>query len=137
MFVILDDLQAADTPSVRLLEFLAPQLRSMPAVVLTTCREEDAGAVRASLNALRPHAHTLRISGLNANGIEALVAELTGSTPTLSTTEAVRRHAGGNPLFARELVRFLADEGGSLSILQRSGVLPSVPDSVRGDWPAG
>jgi predicted ATPase len=44
LVLVIDDLHWADMPSVRVLEYLAPQLRDMPVVVAVTVRDDDVPA---------------------------------------------------------------------------------------------
>jgi DNA-binding SARP family transcriptional activator len=113
--LVLDDLHAADEPSLLLLRFLAGELAEMPIVVVGTYREEEATEdepVSASLSELRrlPSRH-LRLGGLAAEHVAAYIELATGVTPPQSLVEAIHTETEGNPLFVGEVVRLLAAEG--------------------------
>ena len=59
-----------------------------------------------------PGAQTIAPAPLNDSETGALIAELLGPDPSLAslTTQIVER-AAGNPFFAQEIVRDLADRG--------------------------
>jgi DNA-binding SARP family transcriptional activator len=105
LFIVLDDLQWADTSSCELLAYLVRQLRGLPVMILGTCREIELPAS----NPLRPAlidlqreqaAETLLIQRLSDEQIRDLVSHL---------PEPLVRHiqtsAAGNPFFAEELAR--------------------------------
>jgi DNA-binding SARP family transcriptional activator/tetratricopeptide (TPR) repeat protein len=113
--LVLDDLHAADEPSLLLLRFLAGELAEMPVVVVGTYREEEATEeepVSASLSELRrlPSRH-LRLGGLAAEHVATYIELATGVTPPASLVEAIYTETEGNPLFVGEVVRLLAAEG--------------------------
>jgi DNA-binding SARP family transcriptional activator len=115
LLLVLDDLHAADEPSLLLLRFLAGELAEMPVVVVGTYREDEAAedeAVSARLSELRrlPSRH-LRLGGLAAEHVATYIELATGVTPPASLVEAIRTQTKGNPLFVGEVVRLLAAEG--------------------------
>jgi DNA-binding SARP family transcriptional activator/tetratricopeptide (TPR) repeat protein len=115
LLLVLDDLHAADEPSLLLLRFLAGELAEIPMVVVGTYREEDATEdepASASLAELRrlPSRH-IRLGGLAAEHVGDYIELATGVTPPLSLVEAIHAETEGNPLFVGEVVRLLAAEG--------------------------
>jgi DNA-binding SARP family transcriptional activator/tetratricopeptide (TPR) repeat protein len=115
LVLVLDDLHAADEPSLLLLRFLAGEVAEVPAVVVGTYREEEAAEdepVSASLEELRrlPSRH-LRLGGLSESDVASFIELSTGVTPPGSLVEAVHTETEGNPLFVGEVVRLLASEG--------------------------
>jgi DNA-binding SARP family transcriptional activator len=115
LLVVLDDLHAADEPSLLMLRFLAGELAEMPIVVVGTYRDEEAAEaepVSASLSELRrlPSRH-LQLGGLAAEHVAAYIELATGITPPASLVEAIHTETEGNPLFVGEVVRLLAAEG--------------------------
>lgn len=117
----IDDLHVADQASLRLLEYAAAQVRSMPILIVATTRAP-------ATPALRPHAVVLPLAGLDAVELGDVVAAATGVRPAPSTAESLRRHTLGNPLFARELALLLPGE----DLARLDGPQPPpVPETVR------
>jgi DNA-binding SARP family transcriptional activator len=113
--LVLDDLHAADEPSLLLLRFLAGELADVPIVLVGTYREEEAAEdapVSASLSELRrlPSRH-LRLGGLSQAQVASFIELSTDVTPPESLVNAVHSETEGNPLFVGEVVRLLASEG--------------------------
>ena len=67
------------------------------------------------------------LQGLDQDGTRALVAHLSGIMPAEQAVERILAQTDGNPLFIRELVRFLAAGGAQLAT-----VPPAVRDVIRG-----
>ncbi|MBO0866544.1 MAG: AAA family ATPase, partial [Mycobacterium sp.] len=87
-------------------EFLTvvPQTHSM---VLITCRPEYHGALRHAGGA-----QTIALAPLNESETSTLVAELLGSDPSVGEiSEIIAGRAAGNPYFAEEITRELAERG--------------------------
>ncbi len=128
LVVILEDLHAADAPSLRLLEFLTRELAVAPVLVLATTRPTPTGpaaGVAALLHdAVRP-AQRLVLSGLSRGEVGDLLGWW---QPSPDVVTAVWDATGGNPFFALETARLLASEG-RLSEIGTAGV--AVPDGVR------
>ena len=130
--VALDDLHAADAPSLLLLRFLARQLGSSRVLVLGAYRDVDPipGAALTELLAevaREPVCRRLSLAGLSAREVAEYVdlsASEIASPPLVAT---LHEESGGNPLFVGEIVRLLAVEGvgaGSTAALV-------IPQSVR------
>jgi DNA-binding SARP family transcriptional activator len=126
--VVLDDLHAADEPSLLLLQFLARELEGMRLLVLAAYRDVDPvlqrplAALQANL-AGGPGIARLRLRGLDEDDIDEYV-ELTAAG--LASPELARKlhdETEGNPLFVAETVRLLSVEGPKTEI--------RIPDSVR------
>ncbi|MGD9530430.1 MAG: AAA family ATPase, partial [Pseudonocardia sp.] len=129
LVVVLDDLQWADEPSLRLLEFVARQLATIRVLVLGAYRDDEAGpAVRA----LAGVGQVLPLGGLSAADVAALMVDVAGpaaAPPDPRLAERVRRGSAGNPFLVRELTRLLLAQGGWDGI-DGAAHLP-VPDTVR------
>jgi tetratricopeptide (TPR) repeat protein len=112
VLVVLDDVQWADPPSVRLLAHLAPQLSGLGLLVVATLRDRDeAERVTEVLPDLVRHGRQLHVTGLRADALSEMVGELVDDAIPPSFLEALETRTGGNPLFVRELVRAVADDG--------------------------
>jgi len=119
VLVLLDDLQWADDPAVRLLEFLRGPLAASGVLLLGAYREGEAGP---ALQALAGAVPGVPLRGLDSAGVAQLMATVAGPVPTAEDADDVRRRCGGNPFFVRELTRLMIAEGGGPT---------AVPDVVR------
>jgi tetratricopeptide (TPR) repeat protein len=134
VLLILDDLHAADTPSLLLLRFMASQLPTTRVVVLAAYRDvalEPGHQLSETLVELARERATRRIplGGLSPEEVTLLIERSTGLTPPSSVAAAIHRETEGNPLFVGELVRLLAAEGGLADA--RTSVRVVIPDTVR------
>jgi class 3 adenylate cyclase len=119
--IFLEDLHLADTPSVRLLEFLARELTSARIFVLGTYRDVELGAqhpldaIHGSLSHERTY-QRIRLRGLTEAQVKALMEALSRQTleqpGELALVEAVYRESAGNPFFIEEILRHLVESGG-------------------------
>ena len=83
---------------------VVPQSRSL---VLITYRPEYGGALSRT-----PGAQTISLAPLNSAQTTALTAELLGTDPSVGALAArIADRAAGNPFFAEEMVRDLAERG--------------------------
>jgi DNA-binding SARP family transcriptional activator len=132
LLVVLDDLQGADTTSVQLLALVARHLPRLPLLLLVTVRDvgEELPAPVADCLARvgrEPVASRLRLEGLDAEEVAALVAAQLGPDADPALTSTVHDRTAGNPFFVVELMRWMAgtQESG------RSAVPPSVVAVLR------
>ncbi len=133
LVLILDDLQWADLPSLRLLQFLAPQLRSLPLVVVGTYRDvEIDDPARAKIFAALDRS-TLRIAlrGLSAAELGRFVAAAAGAATSAMLAAELHRRTGGNPFFAREVMRLLLAQGVDTADAAAVGVPATVSEVVE------
>jgi DNA-binding CsgD family transcriptional regulator len=138
MVLVLDDLHWADVPSLRLLEFLAQEMADSRLLVVGTYRETELSRqhrLSDTLGALTrvPHALRLHLSGLNADDVRRFVASSAGMVPPAWLTSAIHSQTEGNPLFVREVVRFLAQEGHFSGAASAGGAPQAIrlPEGVR------
>ena len=135
--VVVDDVQWADTDSHRLLRRLADIVPAAPLVLVVVCREplaDPAPATQATLAALARLGTTrIELGGLSPDQIRDLVRERTDVAISPAVAGAVHARTDGNPFYAAELVRLLAEEG-ALGDEQHPGwrrVPRGVRDTVR------
>jgi class 3 adenylate cyclase len=104
---IIEDAQWSDAVSESMLaDFLAVIPRT-PSVVLITSRPEYQGALMQV-----PGAQTIALGPLGDADTVALISELLGSDPSVGELAAIiAERAAGNPFFAEEMVRELAQRG--------------------------
>jgi class 3 adenylate cyclase/tetratricopeptide (TPR) repeat protein len=122
--LVVDDLHWADEPLLDFLEHLVEWSHGVPLLVLCAARPELYER-RPGWGAGLRNAHTINLSPLSDQETVELVSHLISSTvlpPELQ--QAVLERAGGNPLYAEEFVRLLADRG-----LEADGT--GLPESVQ------
>jgi predicted ATPase len=132
LLVCLEDLQAADEPSLHLLHYLARQTRRLPIVFLASQRDEEAadqllGQTVAAM--LRERlAQQFVLGPLDRQQTNRLASLLLDGPPSQELGESLYGTSGGNPLFVEELVLALR-EGGQLE--RRAGAW-HIPADVQG-----
>lgn len=132
--VVLDDLQGADTATVALLGLLARHLPRAPLLLIVTARtvgEQLPEAVADCLARLarEPATTGLRLGGLAAEDVGALLAAQLGGPGDRALAAAVHDRTGGNPFFVVELSRWM---GGAHDLhLDDVPVPPSVGEVLR------
>lgn len=116
LLLVLDDLHWADEASCDLLVHVARRLQRAPLLVLGAFREAEAdenrafGRAMAELNRLRL-LEVVRVNPLEPQETARLAAGLLRGDVELQVTDLLHRHAEGNPFFAEELLRALAEDG--------------------------
>ena len=112
--LVLDDLHAADAPSLLLLRFAAKEIRNSRCLVLGAYREREASAdpdVRGLLADVNREGETLAIQGLAQNAIAKVLEDSVGAKPTDSLVASLSQITDGNPFYATEIIRLLMKEG--------------------------
>jgi DNA-binding SARP family transcriptional activator/tetratricopeptide (TPR) repeat protein len=113
LLLFLDDMHAADEPSLLLLQFLARELAHARILVLVACRDVDPvpgrelAAMLAEV-AREPTTMRLLLRGLSEEAVADYVEAELASRELAST---LYEGTDGNPLFLGETVRLLAVEG--------------------------
>jgi adenylate cyclase len=106
MFVM-EDVHWIDEASETLLAEFLSVVRRTRSLVLITYRPEYRGALRRP-----PGSHTISLAPLSPSQGLALTAEILGSHPSVTgLVSQVAEKASGNPFFAEEIVRDLAERG--------------------------
>jgi DNA-binding CsgD family transcriptional regulator len=116
LLIVFDNLHWADTPSLRLLEFVAPEISSSRILVLITYRDIELSRrhpLSDSLGELAKHPSFLRVRlrGLSVAETGEFVAATSGQVPAHDLLAAVHSQTEGNPLFIAEMTRYLLEEG--------------------------
>ncbi len=122
--LVFEDLHWADEALLAFLEYLAEWSHGVPLLLLCTARPELYER-RPGWGAGQRNAHTINLSPLSDQETAELVSYLISSTGLSHELEhEILERSGGNPLFAEEFVRLLADRGfdGDEAVL---------PDSVQ------
>jgi tetratricopeptide (TPR) repeat protein len=116
LLIVIDDLHAADMPTVLYLRFVASQVADAPIMVVCTYREIELAAHPALATAVgeiarQPGALTLSLAGLGEAPVRQLIEATAGVSPRSGLVTTIVRETGGNPLFLGEAVRLLVAEG--------------------------
>jgi AAA ATPase domain len=127
VLLVLDDLHWADAPSLRLFESLASEIAESRLLLVGTYRPTELSRQHPLSDTLGglariPHAARIHLAGLSAEEVHALIAAATGAMPPGWLAKSLHVQTEGNPLFLREIVRFLEQQG----VLGADRVVPLV-----------
>ena len=130
MLLFLDDLHAADAPSLLLLRYLARQLGASRILVLAACRTIDPAPgdpLRAMLADVvrEPTTRRLVLQGLTESNVAEYVELTVGQAASSERVAALHEETDGNPLFLVEMVRLLAIEK------RTPETVLDIPESIR------
>jgi DNA-binding SARP family transcriptional activator len=133
--IVLDDLHAADTPSLLLLQFVAGQLSDVSVMLAGLYRDDDPGedrALRACLASLTRERTTrrMRLTGLSAADTATMIEAISQRRVAASVAHAIHAETEGNPLFVGEIVRLLEAEDRLLRPIDELRG-SQLPDTVR------
>jgi DNA-binding CsgD family transcriptional regulator/tetratricopeptide (TPR) repeat protein len=126
VLIVADDLQWLDSASAELLGFAARRLGETPVQMLCAVRTEDEEYGR-HLRACPPDTLSVRLGPLSRAQVSALLDHRGYTGLPRSTVRDIHRTSGGNPLFALELGRALAENPPP----PRPGEPLPVPTSLR------
>jgi DNA-binding SARP family transcriptional activator len=135
LLLVLDDLHAADEPSLLLLQFLARTIADGRVMVIGAYRdtERSVAAPARPLDRLlgdllgEPTVTQIALAGLRPAGVRDYVELSGGGEPPDGVVEAIHARTAGNPLFVAETVRLLVAEGR----LERTDAERIIPGGVR------
>lgn len=131
LLLIFDDLHAADTASLLLLQFVAHELMAMPLLVACTWRE--VGQSSTSLSAVTALARRIPLRGLSEAEVGRVIEHHLGHRVRLAVARRVHRVTDGNPLFVEEVARLRAAEEKAGATAPGDGqvvIPPSVRDAI-------
>ena len=135
LVLALDDVHAADDPSLLLLRFVAGQLADARVLVLSAYRDVDPtpsdplGSTLAEL-VREPVTTSLPLRGLGEADIAGLIEVTTDQKPSARFVEALHAGTEGNPLFVGEIVRLLATEDRLGDAAESLVIPPSVSEVI-------
>lgn len=112
--VIIEDVHAADLPSLRLLQYVARSIRELDLVFVVTYREPEAVSrpeAARLIGEISREGCTLVQPGLSEDETTEMIRRSLGIEPSASVGAALRELAGGNPLFVRETLLAMIAEG--------------------------
>jgi len=141
LLLVLDDLHAADEPSLLLLRFVAGELGGSRILVIGTYRDVDP-TVRDPLASTlaelsREHVtHRMELPGLKEGDIAHYFELSAGAAAPAELIAAIHAETEGNPLFVGEVVRLLTAEGrlhfeDALEMNARMGARPWLAHTQR------
>jgi DNA-binding SARP family transcriptional activator len=116
LLLVLDDLHAADAPSLLLLRFLARELGSARMLVVGAYRDVDPIPAQPLIDmvseiAREPVTRRLALRGLSEGDVATYVDLTASDLASHDLVTALHAETEGNPLFVSETVRLLAAEG--------------------------
>ena len=144
VLLVLDDLHWADAGTAMMMRHVARTCGQRRLLIAGAYRTTEAHATEAgrdplgdALGAMQAESEctTIRLRPLSAGAIGQLLAAEAGTPVSASLTTAIGDHTGGNPFFAKEVIRHLAEEralrqDGS-GELETGLPLVAVPEGVR------
>ena len=140
VLLILDDLQWADAGTVMMMRHVARSCglrRVLMAGAYRTTEVVTHDPLADALGALQAEAEctVIRLRALGSEAIGQLVAAEAGVPVSPSLAAAIAAHTGGNPFFAKEMIRHLLEERtlseDASGALETSLPLVAVPEGVR------
>jgi class 3 adenylate cyclase/tetratricopeptide (TPR) repeat protein len=123
--VVVEDLHWADAAMLDFLSHLAEWAEGVPLLLVCTARPE-LFETHSTWGAGTRNSHTINLSPLSESETSELVQGLLEQTVSEQVHLAILERAGGNPLYAEEFVRLVADRG-----LGEPGDGLAFPDSVQ------
>jgi DNA-binding SARP family transcriptional activator len=112
LLIVLDDLHAADEPSLLLLRFIAEELTTWPVLIAALAREDDGG--RGTQELLADLATRARVAvglrGLSVQAVSVMIARAIGREPDERLVRTIHSETDGNPLFVAEVARTIPAE---------------------------
>jgi DNA-binding SARP family transcriptional activator len=132
LVVVLDDVHAADEPSLLLLRFVAREIAGSRLLIVCAFRDVDPtlrDPLTSALAELVREAHTSQIAlaGLSESDVAEYIELAAGVTPAAELVAAIHAETEGNALFVAEVVRLLDAEGR----LGDTGAALRIPPGVR------
>ena len=107
---VIEDLHWADPPLLDFLSYFAEWAEGVPLLLLCTARPE-LYEKHGSWGAGTRNAHTINLSPLSEHETSELVHGLLERSVSEQVRQTILERAGGNPLYAEEFVRLVADRG--------------------------
>ena len=132
LIVVVDDLHWADQASLQLFAHLAESLPDK-SVLMGTLRghaptpSRHVGRMLAAVARLERH-RRIALGPLDPSDVAELVHQETGQSPSPGVARSIQARTEGNPLFVRELARFLAEED---HLSDQAAAQAAVPSTVR------
>jgi DNA-binding CsgD family transcriptional regulator len=137
LILILDDLHWADTPSLLLLQFLAPDLYKRRILIVCTYRDIEIDNRHPITRLLAELARfrtgmLLTLTGLVENEVARFMTLAVGQPPSAALLSTMMQNTAGNPFFITELMHLGAQQPATHSPAQARLTGCDIPISVRG-----
>lgn len=134
--LMLDDLHAADTPSLLLLRFVARELRGARVLIVAAYRDTELAPghpMLVTVGELTREEITGRVAlgGIAEEELAPLVEAAAHVVPSPDLVATIHRDTEGNPLFVGEVVRLLSAQGLLAAEIDPATWPRTVPESVR------
>ncbi len=136
MLLLLDDIQSADDGSLRLLGYLAREVRHQRVLVVASLRpnEPDGGSVLEETLAELAHqfpGERMAIEGMTREETGRLIEQLTGEVPAPEVVDTILTRSEGNPFFIKEIVSLMESGGADVGCAAIQDWASAVPPGVR------
>ncbi len=134
LLVTLDDVHAADEPTLLLLRFLGQSLSEARVLLVASYRDAESRVLeRAEVFAeLARAGQRIPLRGLTSADVESYVETVTGTKPTNQVAERLQEVTAGNPFFVEEIVRLLAVDDTLRSLDEpASDPFLRIPEEIR------
>jgi tetratricopeptide (TPR) repeat protein len=122
LVLLLEDLHWADHSSIALLNHISRGIVSQPVLIIGTLRSDDATRDKHPVVGLirdleRESIGTgLKLGDMEGETLDGLLSSLIGGNVSEPLLRWLHQTAGGNPLFASELVKLLLQNGGAVQL---------------------
>src|ERR687895_2471223 len=136
LMLVLDDLHWGDKPSLLLLQFLAQQLGQSHLLVVgcyrdvEVSRQHPLSETLAQLSRL-PLFQRKLLQGLSQEDTRRFIEATAGIRPPQSLAATIYNHTEGNPLFVKEVVRFLSERRELVAEEKEGPQDIRIPEGVR------
>jgi DNA-binding CsgD family transcriptional regulator len=132
LLLIFDNVHWADASSLRLLEFLAPDLDGCALLVVITYRDMELSRqhpLSGTLGELsrQPGFRRVRLQGFSRDETARMIALAGGTGVSPALVDTVHAQTEGNPLFVAEMTRLLLQEG----TLGTAGAPQRIPEGIK------
>jgi len=128
VLLVIDDLPWVDEPSAGVLRFVARRLSGLPVQMIAAARVSGPNDIVPRADLCPPPCQELTLPPLGADDVADLLRTRFGERLSRSAILRVHAASGGNPLYALELGRAVAERGEPITLDEP---LP-VPDRLRG-----
>ncbi len=114
--VVLEDIHWADPASLKLLEFVAPEVADMPVLLACSFRDTGSGdndrlSTTAAQAARELHTARVELQRFDLAEMKELFAQASESEPPDELVSLAFERTEGNPLFATETLKLMSSEG--------------------------
>jgi class 3 adenylate cyclase/tetratricopeptide (TPR) repeat protein len=131
LVIVIEDLHWADSAMVEFVEHIVDYATAVPLLVICTARPELYDAQPGWAGGKR-NATTISLPPLSSDETARLVSALLAQAVLPASTQAVLlERAGGNPLYAEEFARMLADRG----LIQQRQLVVELPEGFENAVP--